>query len=42
MQLAERAAKFIGATFDQSPDAKQRVELDGKLDNTLNVKISEA
>ena len=42
MQLAERAAKFIGATFDQSPDAKQRLEVDGKLDNTLNVKISEA
>lgn len=42
MQLAERAAKFIGATFDQSPDAKQRVEVDGKMDNMLNVKISEA
>ena len=42
MQLAERAAKFIGATFDQSPDAKQKIEVDGKMDNTLEVKISEA
>ena len=41
MQLAERAAKFIGATFDQSPDAKQKIEVDGKMDNTLEVKISE-
>ena len=42
MQLAERAAKFIGSTFDQSPDAKQKIEVDGKMDNTLEVKISEA
>ena len=42
MQLVERAAKFIGATFDQSPDAKQKIEVDGKMDNTLEVKISEA
>ena len=42
LTMAERAARMVGATFDQSPDAKQRVELDGKLDNTLNVKISEA
>ena len=42
MQLAERAAKFIGATHDQSPDAKQKIEVDGKMDNTLEVKISEA
>lgn len=39
MQLAERAAKFIGATHDQSDDAKQKIELAGKLDNSLNVKI---
>jgi len=39
MQLAERAAKFIGATHDQSDDAKQKFELSGKLDNNLNVKI---
>ena len=25
MQLAERAAKFIGATFDQSDEAKQKI-----------------
>lgn len=42
MQLAERAAKFIGATHDQSDEAKQKIELAGKLDNNLNVKISEA
>ena len=39
MQLAERAAKFIGSTHDQSDDAKQKFELSGKLDNSLNVKI---
>ena len=39
MQLAERAAKFIGSTHDQSDDAKQKIELAGKLDNNLNVKI---
>ena len=39
MQLAERAAKFIGATFDQSDEAKQKIELAGKLDNNLNVHI---
>lgn len=39
MQLAERAAKFIGATFDQSDEAKQKFELSGKLDNNLNVHI---
>ena len=42
MTLCEKAAKLVGATFDQSPDAKQRVEVDGKMDNTLEVKISEA
>lgn len=42
MNIAERASKFIGATFDQSPDAKQKIEVDGKMDNTLEVKISEA
>ena len=39
MQLAERAAKFIGATHDQSDEAKQKIELAGKLDNNLNVHI---
>ncbi len=39
MQLAERAAKFIGATHDQSDEAKQKFELSGKLDNNLNVHI---
>lgn len=32
MTLCEKAAKLVGATFDQSPDAKQRVELDGKVE----------
>lgn len=41
MNIAERASKFIGATFDQSPDAKQKIELDGKMDNTLEVKVLE-
>lgn len=39
MQLAERAAKFIGATHDQSDEARQKIELAGKLDNNLNVHI---
>lgn len=39
MQLAERAAKFIGSTHDQSDEAKQKIELAGKLDNNLNVHI---
>lgn len=39
MQLAERAAKFIGATHDQSDEAKQKIELAGKLDNKLEVEI---
>ena len=42
LTMAERAARMVGATFDQSPDAKQKIEVDGKMDNTLNVKISEA
>lgn len=42
MQLAERAAKFIGSTHDQSDEAKQKIEVSGKMDNTLEVKISEA
>ena len=42
LTFAEKAAKMVGATFDQSPDAKQKIEVDGKMDNTLNVKISEA
>lgn len=42
MQLAERAAKFIGATFDQSDEAKQKIELAGKLDNKLEVVMTKA
>lgn len=40
--IAEKATKLVGATFDQSPDAKQKIEVDGKMDNKLEVKISEA
>ena len=39
MQLAERAAKFIGSTHDQSDEAKQKIEVSGKMDNNLNVHI---
>jgi hypothetical protein len=42
MNIAERASKFIGATFDQSPDAKQKIEVDGKMDNTLEVVMTKA
>ena len=34
-----RVAKFIGATHDQSDEAKQKIELAGKLDNKLEVEI---
>ena len=42
LTFAEKAARMVGATFDQSPDAKQKIEVGGKMDNTLKVKISEA
>ena len=42
LTVVDMAMKNVGATFDQSPDAKQKIEVDGKMDNTLNVKISEA
>ena len=37
--FVEKAAKLVGATFDQSEEARQKIELAGKLDNNLNVKI---
>lgn len=39
LTIAEKAAKISGALPEQSPDAKQKFELSGKLDNNLNVKI---
>lgn len=37
--IAEKATKLVGATFDQSEEAKQKIELAGKLDNKLEVEI---
>lgn len=37
MALVERASKLVGATFDQSPEAKQKVELSGKVDSSIDV-----
>ena len=39
LTFVEKAAKLVGATFDQSEEAKQKIELGGKLDNNLNVHI---
>ena len=39
LTIAEKAAKISGALPEQSPDAKQKFELSGKLDNNLNVHI---
>ena len=39
LTIAEKAAKISGALPEQSPDAKQKFELSGKLDNSLNVHI---
>ena len=37
--FVEKTAKLVGATFDQSDEARQKIELAGKLDNNLNVHI---
>jgi hypothetical protein len=39
LTIAEKAAKISGALPEQSPDAKQKFELSGKLDNKLEVEI---
>lgn len=39
LTIAEKAAKISGALPEQSPDAKQKFELAGKLDNKLEVEI---
>lgn len=42
LTMAERAARMVGATFDQSEDAKQKVELSGQVDTSLEITITEA
>lgn len=42
LNIVEKASKITGSTFDQSPDAKQKIELDGKMDNTLEVVMTKA
>jgi hypothetical protein len=39
MAIAEKAAKMVGLDYQASPEASQKIELAGKLDNSLNVKI---
>lgn len=39
MAIAEKAAKMVGLDYQASPEASQKIELAGKLDNNLNVKI---
>lgn len=41
MALVERASKLVGATFDQSPEARQKVELSGPSDSKLEISITE-
>ena len=42
MAIAEKAAKMVGLDYQASPEASQKIEVSGKMDNTLEVKISEA
>ena len=42
MAIAEKAAKMVGLDYQASPEASQKIEVSGKMDNNLNVKISEA
>lgn len=42
MQLAERAAKFIGATHDQSDEAKQKIELGGNVKRNITINFRKA
>jgi hypothetical protein len=39
MAIAEKAAKMVGLDYQASPEASQKIELAGKLDNNLNVHI---
>ena len=39
MAIAEKAAKMVGLDYQASPEASQKIELAGKLDNSLNVHI---
>lgn len=39
MAIAEKAAKMVGLDYQASPEASQKIELAGKLDNNLNVRI---
>jgi len=39
MAIAEKAAKMVGLDYQASPEASQKIELAGKLDNKLEVEI---
>ena len=39
MAIAEKAAKMVGLDYQASPEASQKIELSGKMDNNLNVHI---
>ena len=39
MAIAEKAAKMVGLDYQASPEASQKIEVSGKLDNKLEVEI---
>ena len=39
MAIAEKAAKMVGLDYQASPEASQKIEVSGKMDNKLNVHI---
>lgn len=39
MAIAEKAAKMVGLDYQASPEASQKIEVSGKMDNNLNVHI---
>ena len=39
MAIAEKASKLVGLDYQASPEASQKIEVSGKMDNSLNVKI---
>ena len=39
MAIAEKAAKMVGLDYQASPEASQKIEVSGKMDNKLEVEI---
>ena len=42
MAIAEKAAKMVGLDYQVSPEASQKIELAGKIDNKLEVVMTKA